>query len=86
MATTLRGGRSGVRIPVGKADISLFLNVQTGYGAHPPTLPFSGYRVCLPGLKRPERKANHSLLSIGEKKTRGAMPLLPLYAFMAQTG
>jgi len=37
MATTLRAGRSGVRIPVEKVDISLCRNVQIGYGAHPPS-------------------------------------------------
>jgi len=36
MATTLRAGRSGVRIPVEKVDISLCRNVQIGYGAPPP--------------------------------------------------
>ena len=40
IATTLRAGRSGVRIPVGSTDFFFFLqNVQLGFGAHPA--PFS---------------------------------------------
>ena len=43
----------------------------------PPTLQFNGYWVCLPGLKRPGLKANHSLPSIGEKKNEVYFPYTP---------
>ena len=35
IATELRTGQSGVRIPVGVEDLSLLQNVPTGSGAHP---------------------------------------------------
>ena len=31
VATRLRAGRSGVRIPAGVGDLALFTNVQTGF-------------------------------------------------------
>jgi hypothetical protein len=43
-------------------------------------------RGSLQGVKRPEREVVHSPPSSDEFKMRGVIPLLPLYAFMAQTG
>ena len=53
----LRAGRSSVQIPVVARNLSLFRNVQIGYGAHlSPYVP--GF---LPrGEKQPQRDADHS--------------------------
>jgi hypothetical protein len=80
IATELRAGLSGDRIPVG-ARFSA--PVQTGPGAHQAsctmgTGPFPG------GIKRPRRDADPSTPSSAEvyKQSR-AIPLLSLRAFVA---
>ena len=55
IATELRVGRSGDRIPVGRD----FPPVQTGLGG-PPSLLYNGYRVFSGGKVRPGRAADHS--------------------------
>ena len=45
----------------------LILNVHTNLWG-PPNLQLSGYRVSFPGLKRPEREANHWPVIIAEIK------------------
>jgi len=57
VATRLRAGRSGVRIPVAtRVLFSLIQNVQAGSG---PTLaPCNGYRNSSPGIKLLEREVN----------------------------
>ena len=65
IATELRGGRSGDRIPVGARFSALF---QTGPGAHP-----ASYTMCtgsFPGVKRPGRGVHHPHSSIAEVKER----------------
>ena len=55
IATGLRAGRSGVRIPVG-ARFSACPDRPWG----PPSLPYNGYRVFPGGKVRPGRAADHS--------------------------
>ena len=57
--------------------------VQTASVA-PPSLLFSGYRVCLPGAKRPGHGVNHPtpIWRRGSRRCR-AIALLPLCNFMA---
>jgi len=45
-----------------------------------PTQPLVQW---VPGVKRPEREADHSPPSIAEVKDRGAVPPLPQYVFMS---
>jgi hypothetical protein len=52
VATTLRDGRSGVRIPVRARDCDLPQNAQF----QPPIQWEQGF---FPGLKRPGREVNH---------------------------
>jgi hypothetical protein len=66
-------------IPTGAINFSLLRNVQTGSGAQP-----ASYSVGI-GVKRPGRDVDHSPPN-AEVRMRGAMLLLPLYAFMAWTG
>jgi hypothetical protein len=66
-----------LRVPAGAGNFSVHHRVQTGSGAQPGSYPMSE-RVSFSGVKRPERKADHSPPS----RMRGAIPLLPHYAFM----
>jgi hypothetical protein len=50
----LRAGRSGDRIPVGAR---FFAHVQTGPGAHPASCTM--VTGSFPGVKRPDRGADH---------------------------
>ena len=77
----MKGGGSGVRIPVYAREFLLSKTVQTGSGAH-----FSvGYRVSLPGIKRPEFDI-HYLNVVPMFRMGGAIPPLPKYSVMAWTG
>ena len=58
-------------------------NVETGCGAHPASCSV-GIGVLL-GVNRPCREADHSLL-VPRLWINGALPPLPLYAFMACEG
>jgi hypothetical protein len=49
---------SRVRFPAGDGNFSLHQRVQTGSGAHPAYT--MGTRDSFPGVKRPEREADHS--------------------------
>jgi hypothetical protein len=51
----LRAGRSGDRIPVGAR---IFAHVQIGPGAHPASCTMGTWSI--PGVKRPERGADHT--------------------------
>jgi hypothetical protein len=50
----------------------------------PPILLFSGYVGCVPGVKQLGHEVDH--LRTSRLRMSGAIPLLPLYAFMALTG
>jgi hypothetical protein len=54
IATELRAGRSGDRIPVGAR---FFAHVQTGPGAHPASCTVG--TGSFPGVKWPRRGADH---------------------------
>ena len=51
----------------------------------PPSIPYNGYRVSFPGLKLPGRGVDHPHSTARVKESR-AIPLLPLWAFMACSG
>ena len=72
MATVLRAGRSGFRIPVAARIFSLE-DIHTTVGGGPPSLLLNGYRV-----KQPGREADHLHL-VPKLRMSGAMSLLPLY-------
>jgi hypothetical protein len=57
----------GVRFPTEAGNFPLRRHVHTGSGAHPASYPLSigGFS---PGVKRPEREANHSPPSSAEVK------------------
>ena len=76
IATELRAGRSGDRIPVG-ARFSA--PVQTGPGAHPASRTMG--TGSFPGVKsgRGVTLTPHTLLVLWSRKSR-AIPLLPLWA------
>ena len=75
----LWGGQSGVRIPVGPGDFSLFQKVQTGSG-------FYIQRIFSQGIKRPGRKDNHSPPFSAEVKNKRNYTSTPPYAFMVWAG
>jgi hypothetical protein len=70
-----------VRVPVG-SSISLLHIVQTGYGVHPTSYPM-GTGALSPGVKRPEREADHLPPTSAEVKKTWVYTATPLYAFMA---
>ena len=72
IATTLRTGRSGDRIPVGAEIFRPFPDKLWG----PPSLLYNGYRV---KSGRSVTLTPHSLLVPWSRKSR-AIPLLPLWA------
>jgi hypothetical protein len=65
IATELRAGRSGHRIPVGARFSAL---VQTGPGAHPASCTMG--TGSFPGIKRPGRDADPSPLLVRRSKNR----------------
>jgi hypothetical protein len=58
---------SRVRFPAGAENFSLHQRVQNGSGAHPASYPM-GTRGSFPGVKWPEREADHSPPSTAEVK------------------
>jgi hypothetical protein len=68
VAYGLRTRWSGFRIPAGIGYFSPLRNVQTGSGVKSSFL-FSGYRSFFPGVRRPEREADHSYSSVKVKST-----------------
>jgi len=45
IVTRLQAGKSGVLISAGARNFSLLQGVETGHGAHPTVLLFTGYRL-----------------------------------------
>jgi hypothetical protein len=75
-----RGSR--VRLPAGAGYFSLHHRIQNGSGAHPASYPM-GTRGFSLGVKRPERKADHSPPSSAEVKNAWSYTSTPQYVFMA---
>jgi hypothetical protein len=74
----LRDGRSGVRFPAGAGNFYLHHRcVQTGSGAHSVTYSL-GTRVPFPGVKRPEREADHLPSSAEVKNARSYTSTPPI--------
>jgi hypothetical protein len=69
-----------VRIPAA----SVYQNVQAGFEANPATYS-AGTGISFPGLKRPKRKADHTLLSVSWLRMSRAIPplLLCIMVFIA---
>jgi hypothetical protein len=78
--TSLRIGRSGVRIPIGARACSVLQIVQTRNGSH------SASYSKVWGVKRPENKTNNSLPPRLEVRTNGPIFHSHLYACMACIG
>ena len=74
----------GVRILIGASDFSLPQKVQPGSGAHAASYS-NGYRGSFPGVKRPGILTTQFYLMPGLIMS-GAIPLLPLHAFVTWTG
>jgi hypothetical protein len=49
----------GVRVQTKSGNVSLYHSVETGFGAHPASYAV-GIRGSFPGVKWPEREAEHS--------------------------
>jgi hypothetical protein len=82
IATRLRAGWSGFRIPAKTRDISVLQNAQTDSGAQPFSY-YIGTGGSFGRLNRPGRVVNHSRLSIAEVKYEWSYASThPLYAFM----
>jgi hypothetical protein len=74
-----RGSR--VRFPGGTGNFSLHHRIQNASGAHPPSYLMVPGSLSL-GVNRPRREVDHSPPSMPMSRMRGAIPLLPHYAFM----
>jgi hypothetical protein len=71
------GWMARVRFPAWQY-FSLLHSIQTGSGG-PPIFLSNGYRgLFAPGVKRPEREADHSSSSSAKDKNGGALPPLPI--------
>jgi hypothetical protein len=79
IATRLRAGRSGDRIPVG---VRFSAPVQTGPGAHPASYTM-GTGSLFPGVKRPGCVVDHLPSSSARVKERVELYLYTLWAFVA---
>jgi hypothetical protein len=64
-----------VRFPAEARNVSLLHKVETGSGAHPASYAI-GTGGCFPGVKRQQREADYSPLSIAEVKNNGTIPPL----------
>jgi hypothetical protein len=74
-----------MHIPVRERDFSLLQNVQTGFGAHSAYYSM-GTRVLSRRLSGRSVKITTHLHLVTKSRISGAIPLLPLYAFMAWRG
>jgi len=63
---------------------SLLKKVQTASGANPAS--FNGYPGLFEGVKRQGSEVTTCLHLVLRLKMSGAVPLLPIYTFMARTG
>jgi hypothetical protein len=70
------GWTTGVRLPAGEKDFSLFHSVQTGSRDHPASYPM-GIRGSFPGVRRPGSETDHPLPPSAEVNNGGAIPPLP---------
>jgi hypothetical protein len=76
IATRLRAGRSGVRIPAEVRDFSFLQNLPyLLWGL--VSLVFNGYQGSFPGVKRPGREVNHSPPSSAEVKNEWSYTSTP---------
>ena len=82
--TRLRAELSTIRIPVGAIYLSLPKNVQTGSGAHPASHVMDIGGLSIEKISRGMKLTTHLQL-VPRLTMRGAIPLHPLYAFMAWT-
>ena len=82
--TGLRPGWSGVRIPLGGKDFYLLQNVLTVSGAHP-----ASYSVGTGVLSQGSSSRGVNLItylhSVSRLRVNGAIPPVPLYAYMPWT-
>jgi hypothetical protein len=85
IATTLRAGRSGARIPVGRRYFSLLQKRQDRLWVPLSLLP-GGYRRYFLGVKRPEHKLTTHFHIVPRLSMNGAVPLLSLYALKPWIG
>lgn len=81
--TNLWDGRSEVRIPVGARDLS---PKPSDYLWCPSSLLFNVFVGPFPGVKQLWHEVKHSRPPSVELGISGAVPLLPLCAFIACTG
>jgi hypothetical protein len=72
-------------IPAGTRHSYRLQRIQTGSGAHPASCSM-GIKPFFPGVKRPEREADHSHPFSAEVKDEWSYTSAPLCAFMAWTG
>jgi len=85
VATRSQAGRSKVRIPVGARNFSLLQNVQTSSGTYAASYSMGSMALS-------QKKSGHivtlttDLNLVPGLRMSGAIPLLPLNAFMAWTG
>jgi hypothetical protein len=85
VATRSQAGRSGVRVPIGARKFSLLQKVQTASGTH--TASYSmGSMVNFQEKSGQGVTFTTDLNVVPGLRMSGAIPLLPLYAFMARTG
>jgi hypothetical protein len=76
IATSIRAGRYGARIPVMTLNFSLLQTVQIGSRAH--KAPYSiGTGVPSRGVERPENEVGHSPLSSAEFKNGWSYTYIP---------
>jgi hypothetical protein len=82
IATRLWIGQSGVQFPAGVRDSSVLRNIQTGSGTHPASY-IMGTEVPSRGLSGWGMMLTTHFQLAPKLRMNGAIPLLPLYAFMA---
>jgi hypothetical protein len=63
-------------IPGRARDLFIIRSIQAGSGAHPAAYPMGTWGP-FPGVKRPERKADHSSPSSADVKNGEVVPSLP---------
>ena len=83
IVTTLRAGRSWVRILAGPRYFYVFFNVQTGCESHWPSYGMVSWFFPVGDVAGAWIWCLHRAPML---RIRGAIPLLPLYAFMSRLG